>query len=276
MCFARPRPIFRGECFNKPRPAMDRLHIYQTRTLIGVEFAQAPAQLPRLSPVQHTFVRLNLAEIDDIIGPLLKSNKDQQLSAEIRELMQIAGARLAYWETKIPVGSKCFVHHIRFDSDAKARAAITEIRAKFPHFALLGLYQINPSASFFPEAFPVEPAPSMWEPGAQNELTTESQFFFNFFPDQPYLLERVSQGTIAIWAESAPGLYDTNNYVDLPEELSVTPHIDRFVGVNLNRYRNAYGFCRAVAGGASKSVIAEKHHDDFHWYGMLTKLIKAA
>jgi hypothetical protein len=90
------------------------------------------------------------------------------------------------------------------------------------------------------------------------------------------LLERVTQGTIAIWAESAPGLYDTNNYVDLPDELTTAPGIDRFVGVNLNRYRNAYGFCKAVAGGAGKSVIAEEHHDEFRWYGMLTKLIEVA
>jgi hypothetical protein len=255
---------------------MDRLHIYQTRTLVGVEFAQEPARLPRLSQMQHTFVRLGLPEIKDIVGQLINSNPDQRFSAEVRELMQVAGARLAYWENKVPQGSKCFVHHIRFDDDAAARAGITEIRAKFPHFALLGLYQINPSASFFPEAFPVDPAPSLWQPGVKNALTTDSQFFFNFFPEQPFLLERVTQGTIAIWAESAPGLYDTNNYVDLPDELTTAPGIDRFVGVNLNRYRNAYGFCKAVAGGAGKSVIAEEHHDEFRWYGMLTKLIEVA
>ncbi len=255
---------------------MDRLHIYRTRTLIGVEFAQEPARLPRLSKLQHAFVRLGLPEIKDLVGQVIRSNPDQQFSAELRDLMQVAGARLAYWENKVPQGSQCFVHHIRFDDDAAARAGIAEIRTKFPHFALLGLYQINPAVSFFPEAFPVSPAPSLWRPGGHNALTKDSQFFFNFFPEQPYLLERVSQGTIAIWAESAPGLYDTNNFVDLPEELTTAAGIDRFVGVNLNRYRNVYGFCKAVAGGASKSVIAEDHHDDFHWYGMLTKLIEAA
>jgi hypothetical protein len=113
----------------------------------------------------------------------------------------------------------------------------------------------------------------MWRLGEQNKLTSESMFFFNFFPEQPFLREQVCQGTLAIWTESTPGLYDTNNYVDLPEAVSAASGIDRFVGVNLNRYRNAYGFCKAVADGASKSVIAEGHYDAFRWYGMLTKLI---
>jgi hypothetical protein len=255
---------------------MDRLHIYQTKTLVAVEFANTPSRLPRVSKEQHTFARIGLPEVNDIVAQLLKSSTDPHFSAELEELTHVANARLAYWENKIPQGSKGFVHHIRFDNDAAARAAIAEIKAKFPHFVLLGLYRINPTISFFPAAFPVDPAPNMWRLGEQNTLTKESQFFFNFFPDQPHLVEQVIQGTTAIWAASAPGLYDTNNYVDAPEEVVAAPGIDRFVAVNLNRYRNAYGFCKAVAAGATASVIAEDHHEDFRWYGMLTRLIEAA
>jgi hypothetical protein len=255
---------------------MDRLHIYQTRTLVAVEFANAPSRLPRMSREQQTFARIGLAEVDDIVSQLIKSSTDPQFSAQLEKLTHVTNARLAYWENRIPRGSTGFVHHLRFDDDAAARAALAEIKAKFPHFALLGLYRINPTISFFPAAFPVDPAPNMWRLGEENRLTKESQFFFNFFPDQPHLAEQVIQGTTAIWAASAPGLYETNNYVDLPEEVVAAPGIERFVAVNLNRYRNAYGFCKAVAGGAAQSVIAVGHSEDFHWYGMLTRLIEAA
>jgi len=255
---------------------MDRLSIYRTRTLVAVEFAKEPTRLPRLAPLQHTFARIGLPEVKTLVGRLVESSNDLQFTAQVEQLGHVANVRLAYWEDKIPRGLTCFVHHVRFDDDAAARAGIAEVKAKFPHFALLGLYQINPWISIFAHAFPADPAPNMWRPGEPNKLTKESVFFFNFFPDQPYLIERVCQGTIAIWAESAPGLYDANNFVDLPEEVSGAPGIDRFVAVNLNRYRNIFGFCKAVAGGAAMSVIAEDHHDDFHWYGMLTKLIEAA
>jgi hypothetical protein len=255
---------------------MDRLHIYQTRTLVAVEFANIPSRLPRLSKEQHTFARIGLPEVKDIVAQLLKSSTDPQFSAQLEKLTHVANARFAYWENRIPQGSKGFVHYIRFDDDAAARAGLAELKAKLSHFALLGLYRINPTISFFPAAFPVDPAPNMWRLGEQNTLTKESQFFFNFFPDQPHLVEQVIQGTTAIWAASAPGLYETNNFVDLPEDVVAAPGIDRFVAVNLNRYRNAYGFCKAVAGGAAQSVIAEDHHEDFRWYGMLTRLIEAA
>jgi hypothetical protein len=145
---------FRGDRFNKSRPAMDRLHIYQTKTLVGVEFAREPARLPRFSQEQHAFVRLAVPEVKKIVGQLIEANPDQQFSAELRDLMQIAGARLMYWENKVPPGSKCFVHHIRFDDSAAGRASIAEIRAKFSNFALLGLYQINPMVSFSPRHSP--------------------------------------------------------------------------------------------------------------------------
>jgi hypothetical protein len=254
---------------------MDRLSIYRTRTLVAVEFAKAPTRLPRLAPQQHTFARIGLPEVKNIVGRLVESSNDPQFSAQVEQLTRVANVRLAYWEERIPAGLTCFVHHVRFNDDAAARAGIAEVNAKCPHFALLGLYQINPGISIFADAFPAAPAPNMWRPGELNTLTKESLFFFNFFPDQPHLIEQVCQGTIAIWAESTPGLYDTNNFVDLPKEVSAAPGIDRFVAVNLNRYRNVYGFCKAVAGGASMSVIAEDHHDDFRWYGMLTRLIEA-
>jgi hypothetical protein len=42
--------------------------------------------------------------------------------------------------------------------------------------------------------------------------------------------------------------------------------------VNLNRYRDAHGFFKAVSAGAAKSVIV-KGYGRFQWYGILAKLV---
>jgi hypothetical protein len=138
---------------------------------------------------------------------------------------------------------------------------------------MLGLYCVDPLMSMFPQAFPVDAAPNMWRPGEQNVLTKDSMFFLNFFPAQPFLRELVYQGTIAIYSESSPGLYDANNYVDLVSDDFVAVNgVDKMVGVNLNRYRDAHGFFTAVSAGAGKSVIV-KGYEQFQWYGILARLV---
>jgi hypothetical protein len=141
---------------------------------------------------------------------------------------------------------------------------------------MIGLYAIDPVISMFPQAFPLGPAPNIWQPGKTNTAAADSLFFLNFFPQQPFLREQVVQGTIAIYSESAPGLYHANNYVDLVGDLFTgAGNVDKVVGVNLNRYRDAYGFFKAVAAGAARSVIAEGGHERFRWHGMLTRLVEA-
>ena len=48
--------------------------------------------------------------------------------------------------------------------------------------------------------------------------------------------------------------------------------VDKIVAVNLNRYRDALGFFKAVSAGAAKSVIVEGY-EQFQWYGMLARLV---
>jgi hypothetical protein len=252
---------------------MDRLRIYQGRTLVGVEFAPTPSSLASLCKNAHVFERISVPEIQKITAQLAHASPAGGFSAQMTQLLDVANARIAYWERKVPAGSKCFVHHARFDDEARAKAGYAQARSKFPHFPLLGLYCIDPLMSMFPQAFPVDAAPNMWRPGEQNVLTKDSMFFLNFFPAQPFLRELVYQGTIAIYSESSPGLYDANNYVDLVSDDFVAVNgVDKMVGVNLNRYRDAHGFFKAVSAGAAKSVIV-KGYEQFQWYGILARLV---
>jgi hypothetical protein len=252
---------------------MDRLRIYEGGTLVGVEFAPTPSSLKSLCKDAHVFERINNADVQKLTEGLARANAGGGFSAQLSKLLDVANERTSYWERKVPAGSKCFVHHARFDDEREAKAAYAQARSKFPNFGLLGLYRIDPSISMFPEAFPVGAAPNMWRPGEKNVLTKDSMFFLNFFPPQPFLREFVYQGTIAIYSESSPGLYDANNYVDLvSDEFIATNDVDKIVAVNLNRYHDGPAFFKAVSAGAAKSVIV-KGFEEFQWYGILAELI---
>jgi hypothetical protein len=253
---------------------MDRLRIYQGRTLLGVEFAPKPSSLAGVCKDAHVFERIGVTEIKKLAAELAGSGPQSGLSSELSQFLKVADARIKYWEQNVPGGSKCFVHHARLEDAAEGEAAYAQVRAEFPGLALIGLYRIDPSMSLFPEAFPVGAAPNMWRPGEVNVLTNDSLFFLNFFPQQPYLRELVYQGTIAIYSESSPGLYHANNYVDLvSDEFIAVRQVERMVAVNLNRYRDVRGFFTAASAGAAKTVIVNKGSEQFRWYGMLTRLI---
>src|SRR5262249_13656280 len=121
---------------------MDRLRIYQGRTLVGVEFAPAPSSLASLCKDAHVFERISVPEIQKITAQLAQASPGG-FSAQMTQLLDIANVRIAYWERKVPTGSKCFVHHARFDDEAQAKVGYAQARSKFPHFPLLGLYCVD-------------------------------------------------------------------------------------------------------------------------------------
>jgi hypothetical protein len=255
---------------------MDRLHIYNTRTLVAVEFASTPSSLAGIGGRAHVFRRLDLGETTALHGEAVQAAADPAVARQLKHLMEVVGGRVAYWENLVPPGLKGFVHHVRFDDEARGKTGYAAAVAAFPKFAMIGLYAIDPIISMFPQAFPVDPAPNFWRPGKTNELTKDSLFFHNFFPQQPFLREQVVRGTTSIYSESAPGLYHTNNYVDLVSDLFTSGgNVDRVASVNLNRYSDGYGFFTAVAAGAAKSVIVEDGHEGFRWHGILCKLVEA-
>ncbi|MDP1961704.1 MAG: hypothetical protein Q8K93_05825 [Reyranella sp.] len=254
---------------------MDRLHIYNTRTLVAVEFASSPSSLAGIARQAHTFRRLDLAESLALNGKAVRSAASPVAAEQMTRLMEVLKGRIDFWEKLVPAGLKCFVHLVRFNDEASGRAGYAQAVAAFPGFAMIGLYAVDPTISIFPQAFPLDPAPNMWQPGRRNEASKDSLFFFNFFPQQPALYGFVVQGTLAIYSESAPGLYHTNNYVDLVSDQFISAGtVDKVVAVNLNRYQDGNGFFRAVAAGAAKSVIVDGH-ERFQWHGMLTRLVEA-
>jgi hypothetical protein len=254
---------------------MDRLHIYNTRTLVAVEFASQPSSLTGVGGGAHVFRRLDLAETTALHGEALQA-ATPAVAEQLKHLMEVVRGRVAYWEKLAPPGLKCFVHHLRFDDEACGKAGYAAAVAAFPKFAMIGLYAIDPIISMFPQAFPVDPAPNFWKLGKANKLSKDSLFFLNFFPEQRFLREQVVQGTTAIYCESAPGFYHTNNYVDLVSDLFTSAiKIDKVASLNLNRYSDGDGFFKAVAAGAARSVIVEDGHEGFQWHGMLTRLVEA-
>lgn len=251
---------------------MDRLHIYDTRTLVAVEFSSRPSSLADIGGRAHVFRRLNQAETTALQRQAVEA--DPAAARQMEHLMTVVGERVAYWEKRVPAGLDCFVHHVRFEDEVRGKAGHARAVASFPRFAMIGLYAIDPVISFFPDAFPVDPAPNFWQPGKVNVLTDDSLFFFNFFPVQAGLREQVVQGTTSIYSESAPGLYHTNNYVDLVSDLfTTTVDVDKVASVNLNRYSDGHGFFKSVAAGAARSVVAEGDHEAFRWHGMLCRLV---
>jgi hypothetical protein len=254
---------------------MNRLAIYTSRTLVAVEFGSKPSSLAAIGGRAHAFRRLDLAATTALHREAV-AKAEPAAARQMQDLMGVAGERVAYWERRVPAGSSCFVHHVRFDDEARGKAGYAQVAAAFPGFAMIGLYAVDPVISFFPQAFPVDPAPNFWQLGKTNALGKDSVFFFNFFPQQPYLRAQVVQGTTSIYSESAPDLYHTNNYVDLVAGLFTgAASIDKVASVNLNRYRDGYGFFKAVAAGAARSVIAKAGHEGFQWHGMLCRLVEA-
>ena len=111
---------------------MDRLQIYQGRTLVGVEFAPAPSSLCSICKNAHVFERISTAEIQKITEGLGRNNTERGFAAQLPQLLAVANERIGYWERKVPPGSKCFVHHARFADEQAAKAGYAEARRKFP------------------------------------------------------------------------------------------------------------------------------------------------
>jgi hypothetical protein len=62
---------------------MDRLQIYQGRTLVGVEFAPAPSSLSSICKNAHVFERISTAEIQKITEGLGRNNTERGFAAQL-------------------------------------------------------------------------------------------------------------------------------------------------------------------------------------------------
>jgi hypothetical protein len=101
---------------------------------------------------------------------------------------------MGYWEKRIPDGKQCFVHYA-LGSDDVITAAFNRLATRGA-FTLLGVYHVEPQSSAYPFSFRFGDTPDHWNLGQHFSLTDESVFWFNFFPEQPYLFEK----TFAVWS----------------------------------------------------------------------------
>jgi len=62
---------------------MDRLDIYNTRTLVAVEFASTPSSLAGIGGRAHAFRRLDLTETTALHGEAMQATADPAVAQQL-------------------------------------------------------------------------------------------------------------------------------------------------------------------------------------------------
>lgn len=244
---------------------MDRRFDYTQKILLAVEFADAPKRLQNMPPSYALFKRL---AIPDVVRAFEDNNSLFVQLIAGRKFRHVLDQHMRYWEERVPAGKQCFVHYA-IGADDVIAAAFKRLAAESADFILLGVYHVEPQSSAYPFSFPFGVAPDHLRPGEQFAFTPDSVFWFNFFPQQPYLFEK----TFAIWSLFQLLQLDKrgeNNQLvasDGKDQL-VVHGIDAFVQVNLNRFTSLPGFFNAAHDAGKHSFTVDP---DYLWYGMLMK-----
>ena len=128
-----------------------------------------------------------------------------------------------------------------------SRLRSTALKGDGGGFTLLGVYHVEPQCSAYPFSFPFGDTPDHWRLGEHFSLTEDSVFWFNFFPEQPYLFEK----TFAVWALfqmlQLTGRGENNQLVAFDgRESLIAQGVSDFVQVNLNRFTSLPGFFNAA------------------------------
>jgi hypothetical protein len=242
---------------------MDRSFDYNQKILLAVEFAEAPCRLEGMPSSYALFKRMSIA---DVVQAFAESqNLFTQLIAG-RKFHDTLDRHMGYWEKRIPAGKQGFVHYA-IDTEAVINGVFDRLKDQAAGFVMLGTYHVEPQSSAYPFGFPVRPVPDHWFLGEERKPTKDSIFWFNFFPEQPFLFER----TFAIWAlfqtQQLKALAECNQLVATEgRDKLISNGVTDFVQVNLNRFTNLPGFFNSAheAGKYTFTVTAE-----YLWYGML-------
>jgi hypothetical protein len=171
---------------------VDRKFDYAQRILLAVEFADAPR---RLEGMPATYARFKRLSIPDVVRAF---DDTQNLFVQMiagRKFRNVLEQHMGYWEKRVPDGKQCFVHYAIGPQDI-ITAAFNRIKGDGGGFTLLGVYHVEPQCSAYPFSFPFGDTPDHWRLGEHFSLTEDSVFWFNFFPEQPYVFEK----TFAVWA----------------------------------------------------------------------------
>lgn len=251
----------------KPAPGnaeVDRHFDYAQKILVAVEFADAPRRMEGMPASYAAFKRLSIPEVVRAVEATQGSAAPPSGAAKFRTMLD---RNMGYWEKRVPDGKHCFVHYAIGTNDV-ITAAFDRLKAG-GGLVLLGVYHVEPQSSAYPFSFPSGTTPDHWRLGQYFSLTNDSVFWFNFFPDQPYLFER----TFAVWAQFQLLRLDAraeNNQLvfwDGKERL-IAHGVDDFVQVNLNRFTSLSGFLQAAHAAGEHTFTDEA---DYVWYGMLLR-----
>jgi hypothetical protein len=241
---------------------MDRQFDYAQKIFLAVEFADAPR---RIEGMPATYARFKRLTIPDVIRAF---DETHSLFAQLiagRKFRDALEQHMGYWEKKIPDGKACFVHYAIGAEDVIA-PAFDRLKGD-GGFMLLGVYHVEPQSSAYPFSFPFGDTPDHWRLVERFSLTADSIFWFNFFPEQPYLFEK----TFAVWALfqmlQLKGRGENNQLAasDGKDRL-VARDVDDFVQVNLNRFTSLPGFFNAAHEAGKHTFTVDP---DYIWYGML-------
>src|SRR5271168_1074701 len=209
------------------------------------------------------FKRLSIPEVVRVVEATQSSSVPPDGAAKFRTVLD---RNMGYWEKSVPDGKHCFVHYAIGTDDVIA-AAFDRLKGDGGGFVLLGIYHVEPQSSAYPYSFPFGTTPDHWRPGQYFSLTDDSVFWFNFFPEQPYLFEK----TFAVWAQfqllRLKARAENNQLVSWEgKERLIVQGISDFVQVNLNRFTSLSGFL-ASAHEAGEHTFTDD--TGYLWYGML-------
>jgi hypothetical protein len=243
---------------------MDRQFDYAQKILLAVEFADAPRPIEAMPASYSLFKRLPITEVVRAFDAAHSLPVRLLAGSKFKAVLE---RRMGYWETRIPAGLHGFVHYAIGPEDVIA-PAYDRLRPD-SRFVTVGVYHVEPQSSAYPFSFPSGATPDHWRLGRQFTLTPDSIFWFNFFPEQPYLFEK----TFAVWALfqmlQLAGRGENNQLVarDGSGRLTVRDGVE-FVQVNLNRFTSLAGFFDAAREAGKHTFTEDK---DYAWYGMLLR-----
>jgi hypothetical protein len=241
---------------------MDRQFDYTQKILLAVELADAPR---RIEGMPATYARFRRLSIPDVVRAF---DETHGLFARLiagHAFRGVLEQHMGYWEQRIPAGQQSFVHYAIGSNDVIA-GAFDRLR-KDDSFTLVGIYHVEPQSSAYPFSFPFGDTPDHWHPDEPFSLTEQSIFWFNFFPEQPYLFEK----TFAAWALfqmlqlKERGENNQLAAADGKDNL-IARGVADFVQVNLNRFTSLPGFFNAAHEAGKHTFTVDR---DYLWYGML-------
>ena len=246
---------------------MDRKFDYAQKILLAVEYADAPRRLEGMPVAYALFKRLSIPELVQAVQEMQSLSAPPAGGGKFQTMLD---QRMGFWEKSVPEGKHCFVHYA-IGTDDVITAAFDRLKANGNSFVLLGIYHVEPQSSAYPFSFPFGATPDHWRLGQYFPLTDASIFWFNFFPEQPYVFER----TFAVWAQfqllRLKERGENNQLVSWEGRERLIVHgVSDFVLVNLNRFTSMTGFLNA-AREAGEHTFTD--NTDYVWYGMLLRRV---